>query len=115
MEKGKYTFKIRAKKKGKVTETPKKTEDEIVEEILRGDWGNGEERKQKLQNAGYEYNSIQQKVNEYIRQNTNRKSNEEIAKEIKNRVLKSEFIHNRDAKTRHNKQRIIQLNDKKIN
>ena len=59
-----------------------KTEDEIVEEILRGDWGNGEERKQKLQNAGYEYNSIQQKVNERVRQNSNRKSNEEIAKEI---------------------------------
>lgn len=69
-------------KKGKVTETPKKTEDEIVEEIMKGLWGNGEERKQKIQNAGYEYNSIQQKVNEYVRQNSNRKSNEEIAKEI---------------------------------
>ncbi len=60
----------------------RKSEDEIVQEIMKGLWGNGEERKQKLQNAGYEYNSIQQKVNEYIRQNTNRKSNEEIAKEI---------------------------------
>lgn len=69
-------------KNGKVIETPRKTEDEIVEEILRGEWGNGEERKQKLQNAGYEYNSIQQKVNERVRQNSSRKSNEEIAKEI---------------------------------
>lgn len=59
-----------------------KTENEIVEEILKGEWGNGEERKQKLQNAGYEYNSIQRKVNERIRQNKGRKSNEEIAKEI---------------------------------
>ncbi len=69
-------------KKGKVTEISKKTEDEIVEEIMKGLWGNGEERKEKIQNAGYEYNSIQQKVNEVIRQNSNRKSNEEIAKEI---------------------------------
>lgn len=60
----------------------RKSEEEIVQEILKGLWGNGEERKQKIQNAGYEYNSIQQKVNEYIRQNSNRKSNEEIAKEI---------------------------------
>ena len=36
--------------------------DEIVQEIMKGLWGNGEERKQKIQNAGYEYNSIQQKV-----------------------------------------------------
>ena len=60
----------------------RKSEDEIVQEIIKGLWGNGEERKQKIQNAGYEYNSIQQKVNEYIRQNSNRKSNEEIVKEI---------------------------------
>lgn len=60
----------------------RKSEDEIVQEIMKGLWGNGEERKQKLQTAGYEYNSIQQKVNEYVRQNSNRKSNEEIAKEI---------------------------------
>ena len=60
----------------------RKSEDEIVQEIMKGLWGNGEERKQKLQNAGYEYNSIQSKVNEFIRQNSNRKSNEEIAKEI---------------------------------
>lgn len=62
--------------------TIRKTEDEIVDEILRGEWGNGDERKQKIQNAGYDYNSIQQKVNECVRQNSSRKSNEEIAKEI---------------------------------
>lgn len=60
----------------------RKSEEEIVQEIMKGLWGNGEERKQKLQNAGYKYNSIQSKVNEYIRQNTSHKSNEEIAKEI---------------------------------
>lgn len=60
----------------------RKSEDEIIKEIMEGKWGNGEERKQKLQSAGYEYNSIQQKINEIIRQNSNRKSNEEIAKEI---------------------------------
>lgn len=60
----------------------RKSEEEIVKEIMEGLWGNGEERKQKLQNAGYEYNIIQSKVNEFIRQNSNIKSNKEIAKEI---------------------------------
>lgn len=59
-----------------------KSDDEIVQEIMKGLWGNGEERKQKLQNAGYEFNRIQSKVNEFVRQNSNKKSNEEIAKEI---------------------------------
>lgn len=59
----------------------KKSEDEIVQEVMKGLWGNGEERKQKLQNAGYEYNSIQQKINEIYGQST-KKSNHEIAKEV---------------------------------
>ena len=65
-----------------VTNSNRKSVDEIVEEVLKGMWGNGNERKEKLQNAGYEYNSIQQKINERLGQNSNRKSNEEIAKEI---------------------------------
>lgn len=64
----------------------RKSEDEIVQEVMKGLWGNGEERKQKLQNAGYEYNSIQSKINSLYGQNiinnTNRKNNEEIAKEV---------------------------------
>ena len=64
------------------TNSNRKSVDEIVEEVLKGMWGNGNERKEKLQNAGYEYDSIQQKINERLGQNSNRKSNEEIAKEI---------------------------------
>lgn len=62
--------------------TKLKSDEEIIEEILKGLWGNGEERKQKLQNAGYEFNSIQQKINELYGQNSIRKTNEEIAKEV---------------------------------
>lgn len=67
----------------KNTKTKKlKSDEEIIQEILRGDWGNGNERKEKLQNAGYEYNRIQQKINENYGQNSIRKTNEEIAKEV---------------------------------
>ena len=56
---------------GTVTETQKtsstKSVDEIAKEVIRGDWGNGEERKQKLTAAGYDYSVIQKKVNEILK------------------------------------------------
>ena len=34
-------------------------------EVILGDWGNGQERKDRLTNAGYEYRAIQDIVNSY--------------------------------------------------
>lgn len=39
---------------------------ELVEEILAGMWGNGDERKKRLINAGYDYENVQRSVNEYL-------------------------------------------------
>lgn len=36
----------------------------IAKEVIAGKWGNGNERKQALENAGYNYKTIQAKVNE---------------------------------------------------
>ena len=36
---------------------------EIVNEVIQGLWGNGEERKQRLTQAGYDYQTIQNQVN----------------------------------------------------
>lgn len=41
-----------------------KSIDEIVQEVIDGKWGNGEDRKNNLTNAGYNYDEIQAKVNE---------------------------------------------------
>lgn len=41
--------------------------DEIAQEAIRGEWGNGEERKQRLEAAGYKYENIQNKVNELLK------------------------------------------------
>jgi hypothetical protein len=52
------------------TEPPKetvKTNDEIAREVINGLWGNGNERKEKLTAAGYDYSAIQAKVNEIYR------------------------------------------------
>lgn len=43
-----------------------KSIDEIAEEVIRGDWGNGITRQNKLTSAGYDYQIIQNKVNEIL-------------------------------------------------
>ena len=44
----------------------KKSIDEIAKEVIRGDWGNGNARKQKLEAAGYNYSEVQKRVNELL-------------------------------------------------
>ena len=48
-------------------ELPKKSNDEIVAEVLKGFWGNGEDRKKRLTEAGYNYRQIQDMVNQVIK------------------------------------------------
>lgn len=45
----------------------KKTVDELAKEVLSGLWGNGDDRKNNLTNAGYDYNAVQNKVNELVK------------------------------------------------
>lgn len=40
----------------------KKTDEEIVKEVLSGKWGNGTVRKNALTSSGYDYNNIQKEV-----------------------------------------------------
>lgn len=48
------------------TNKKKKTNAEIVKEVLEGKWGNGSERKKKLTDAGYDYETIQRLVNKQL-------------------------------------------------
>ena len=54
---------------------------ELAQEILEGKWGNGEERRTKLAQAGYDYAEVQVEVNKLVCA-SNKKSNEEIAREV---------------------------------
>lgn len=47
--------------------TAKKSVDAIAREVIRGDWGNGDERKKKLTAAGYDYSAVQKRVNELLK------------------------------------------------
>ena len=68
---------------GKSTGTVKpqptrKTNDQLADEVIAGQWGNGEDRKNRLTQAGYDYNAVQNAVNAKL----SKKSNDEIAKEV---------------------------------
>ena len=44
----------------------KKSNEEIANEVLQGKWGNGEDRKKRLTQAGYDYQAIQNIVNQKV-------------------------------------------------
>ena len=46
--------------------TPNKSIDELAQEVIRGDWGNGAERTKKLKAAGYDAKAVQNRVNELL-------------------------------------------------
>ncbi len=49
------------------TETVNKTIIEIANEVIKGKWGNNPHRREKLTAAGYDYVTVQSKVNEILR------------------------------------------------
>jgi hypothetical protein len=66
-------------------EDTKKSVDEIADEVIDGKWGNGTERKQRLEAAGYDYSEVQSLVNRKCgvsTAKTDTKSVEELANEV---------------------------------
>lgn len=44
-----------------------KTIEQLANEVIEGKWGNGEERKNRLTSSGYNYQEVQNKVNEMLK------------------------------------------------
>jgi len=64
-----------------------KSAEAIAQEVLNGLWGNGDERKQRLTEAGYNYAEIQDIVNKILAKDPEpvpAKTNEQIAQEVIN-------------------------------
>ncbi|HHJ7728454.1 phage holin family protein [Aedoeadaptatus acetigenes] len=51
---------------GKIVHPVGKIIEELAREVISGKWGNGEERKRRLTNAGYEYKEVQRRVNQLL-------------------------------------------------
>lgn len=66
------------------TASPTKTTTQIAQEVIVGKWGNGTDRKNRLESAGYDYDTVQAEVNRLLSGSSasSKKSNEEIAKEV---------------------------------
>lgn len=50
-----------------VKSSNKKSVETVAKEVITGKWGNGGDRKKRLQAAGYDYGAVQRKVNELMR------------------------------------------------
>ena len=60
---------VKQKIKDKVTKKNSigKSNTEIAKEVINGKWGNGAERKKRLEKAGYNYSAIQKIVNKMLK------------------------------------------------
>lgn len=69
--------------------TPGKSVEELAREVIAGKWGNGVARREALEKAGYDYETVQAKVNKLLEKDPAEpqekpqvKSVEELAKEV---------------------------------
>ena len=65
-----------------VPSTAEKSVEEVAKEVLAGKWGNGEERRNRLEPAGYDYAAVQAKVNQLAEGTSNQKSIDAVAREV---------------------------------
>ena len=68
----------------KPTPSPKKSNTEIAKEVIQGKWGNGAERKKRLEDAGYDYAAVQKEVERLLagQKKPVKKSVDEVAREV---------------------------------
>lgn len=78
---------------GTAQKTPTlKSVDQVAKEVLNGLWGNGDDRKNRLTSAGYNYSAVQKRVNELL---SPKKSVDQLAHE----VLQGKWGNGNDRKT----------------
>lgn len=64
------------------TTVSSKSIDELAQEVIQGKWGNGQDRKDRLTAAGYNYSEIQNRVNEMMGKKTTAKTVDQLAREV---------------------------------
>lgn len=67
------------------TPSSKKSNTEIAKEVIQGKWGNGAERKKRLEDAGYDYAAVQKEVERLLyepEKKPAKKSVDEVAREV---------------------------------
>lgn len=70
--------------------------DTVAREVIAGEWGNGEDRKARLTQAGYDYSAVQTRVNEMLAPQPQLKPIDEVARE----VIRGEWGNGAERKNR---------------
>ena len=90
--------------------TVKKSNEEIAKEVINGRWGNGAERKAKLETAGYDYNAVQYIVDRIVKGTTSANESKPSlkvgasvkiksgAKDLNSKRLFASFVYNKTYK-----------------
>lgn len=85
---------------------PKKSIEEVAKLVIKGSYGNGSERKAKLESEGYNYNEVQSKVNEVLNTkvaNTSKPSEpkkKKATKKVANDVIKGLYGNGSERKAK---------------
>lgn len=82
-----------------VASAPSKSVDTLAREVLAGNWGNGQDRVNRLTSAGYNYNSVQNRVNEILYGGSNKPSGKSIDT-LAREVIRGDWGNGQDRKNR---------------
>lgn len=92
--------KINGQESSTTENTSKKSNEELANEVIRGDWGNGADRKTRLTNAGYDFSAIQDIVNEKLLGNKTSSKPSKTIEELAREVIRGDWGNGKDRKTR---------------
>ena len=79
---------------------PTKSVDEVAQAVIRGDYGNGSDRKNRLEAEGYNYSVIQAKVNELCNRGTPAPKPTKSLDDIAREVIRGSWGNGKDRKSR---------------
>jgi hypothetical protein len=77
-----------------------KSTDVLAREVIRGEWGNGSDRKSRLTAAGYDYNAVQARVNAILGGGASAPSAAKNTDELAREVIRGEWGNGEDRRRR---------------
>ena len=80
--------------------TSGKTIEQLAQEVLAGKWGNGDDRKRRLTQAGISYEAVQAKVNELLKVGTAAQTPGKTVTELAKEVIAGKWGNGDDRKKR---------------
>ena len=81
------------------TTAPERTVEELAAEVIAGVWGNGTTRRLQLEAAGYDYEAVQNRVNELLR-DKEEAAHDALILQIAQKVIRGDYGNGSDRRKR---------------